>query len=239
MNKIQVCFSPQLFPLFNDQKSIVVVVDVLRATSVICVCFANGAKSIIPVETLEEALEWKAKGYLAAGERNGVQQKGFDFGNSPFSYVGNNIKGKEIVLSTTNGTQAIHAAKKAHKVVIGAFLNISALAHWLDNQGKDVIILCAGWKNKFNLEDSLFAGALANILISAGNFKTDCDSTLAAVLLYENAAKDIYGFLEQSSHRKRLAHLKLEKDIRYCLNTDKTDVIPIFQLDRLVAYGGE
>jgi 2-phosphosulfolactate phosphatase len=98
-----------------------------------------------------------------------------------------------------------------------------------------VIILCAGWKNKFNLEDSLFAGALTNKLIASDNFSTMCDSTIAAGYLYERAADDLYGFLENSSHRKRLKNLHLEDDIRYCLSTDIMQTIPIYQDGGLVA----
>ena len=102
MNKVQVCFSPELYHLFADDSSIVVVVDIFRATSAICAAFENGVAAIIPVAELEEALEYKKRGYLAGGERNGIVQEGFDFGNSPFSYMKPEMKGKEIALTTTN-----------------------------------------------------------------------------------------------------------------------------------------
>jgi hypothetical protein len=113
--------------------------------------FQYGATAIIPVSTIKEAKAYKADGFLAGGERNGEVVDGFAFGNSPFSYMSDEIKGREIALTTTNGTRAIAiAAKQADSIAIGAFLNLSALAQWLIPQGKDVIILCAGWKDRFN-----------------------------------------------------------------------------------------
>src|ERR1035437_1519640 len=148
--KIDACFSPYLYPVYKDDDSIVVIIDVLRATSAICVAFENGAKKIIPVATVEEARKYKQKGFLVGAERDGLPLEGFDFGNSPFNYMGDHVKGKTIVLTTTNGTQAIEAAKHAHKVVIGSFLNIDALCSWLVSANKNILLLCSGWKNKFN-----------------------------------------------------------------------------------------
>lgn len=207
----------------------------LRATSAICTALHHGVERMIPVAGLDEARKYKDLGYLVAAERNAIKQEGFDFGNSPFHYMDEQVKGKTIVISTTNGTQAIEAAKDASVIAIGSFLNLSALAEWILPQERDVIILCAGWKNKFNLEDSLFAGALANKLIDSGNFSTMCDSTIAAGYLYERAADDLYGFLENSSHRKRLKNLHLEDDIRYCLSTDIMQTIPVYQDGGLVS----
>jgi len=224
-----------LYPLFANKEAIIIVVDVLRATSAICTALHHGVERMIPVAGLDEARKYKDLGYLVAAERNAVKQEGFDFGNSPFHYMDEQVKGKTIVISTTNGTQAIEAAKDASVIAIGSFLNLSALAEWILPQERDVIILCAGWKNKFNLEDSLFAGALANKLIDSGNFSTMCDSTIAAGYLYERASDDLYGFLEYSSHRKRLKNLHLEDDIRYCLSTDIMQTIPVYQDGGLVS----
>ncbi|HOY49232.1 MAG TPA: 2-phosphosulfolactate phosphatase [Flavobacteriales bacterium] len=232
---VQTCFSPALYPLFANKEAIIIVVDVLRATSAICTALHHGVERMIPVAGLDEARKYKDLGYLVAAERNAVKQEGFDFGNSPFHYMDEQVKGKTIVISTTNGTQAIEAAKDASVIAIGSFLNLSALAEWILPQERDVIILCAGWKNKFNLEDSLFAGALANKLIDSGNFSTMCDSTIAAGYLYERASDDLYGFLEYSSHRKRLKNLHLEDDIRYCLSTDIMQTIPVYQDGGLVS----
>jgi 2-phosphosulfolactate phosphatase len=227
--KIQTCFSPAVYHLFQQPDNIVVVVDILRATSAIVTAFAHGAKSMIPVASVEEAAAYRDKGFLAAAERNAVKIEGFDFGNSPLSYLDETkIKDQTIAISTTNGTQAIEAAKGTATIVIGAFLNISALASWIEQQDRDVIILCAGWKNKFNLEDTLFAGALAQKLIATEKFETDCDATIAAQYIIERAGDDLYGFLEYSSHRKRLKNLHLENDIEFCLQVDTYNEIPLY-----------
>lgn len=234
MNTIQTCYSPALFPLFKEENAIVVVVDVLRATSAICTAIHHGVEKMIPVAGLEEALQYKTKGYLVAAERNAIKQEGSDYGNSPFHYIEEDLSGKTIAISTTNGTQAIEAAKDSSTIVIGSFLNLSTLAAWIAQQQRNVIVLCAGWKNKFNLEDSLFAGALSLQLLQTGKFNTSCDSTIAAGYLYERAGDDLFGFLEYSSHRKRLKDLHLEKDIKYCLTVDLIDTIPIYEGGGLV-----
>ncbi|MCB0819889.1 MAG: 2-phosphosulfolactate phosphatase [Bacteroidetes bacterium] len=231
---IQTCYSPALYDLFHEENAIVVAVDILRATSAICTAFEHGVKSMIPVAGLEEAFEYKRNGYLVAAERNAVKQDGVDFGNSPLHYISPEIKGKTIVISTTNGTQAIEAAKGKATIVIGSFLNLSALAGWLSEQNRNILILCAGWKNKFNMEDSLFAGALANKLIESGEFETLCDSTIAAGYLYERASDNMFEFLGRSSHRHRLKDLDLEEDIKFCLQQDIFTSIPVFNGKELV-----
>ena len=228
-NSIQTCFSPATYPLFADSDSIVVVVDIFRATSAICTAIHHGVERMIPVASIEDAQRYKDLGFLVAAERNAVMLEGFDFGNSPFHYMTPDVQGKTIAISTTNGTQAIEAAKDAAVIAIGSFLNIQALANWIKPQGRDVIILCAGWKNKFNLEDTLFAGALTGLLLEDDRFSTTCDSSIAAGYLYEKASSDLFGFLENSSHRNRLKNLNLEKDIRYCLSVNTLDIIPVVQ----------
>ncbi len=229
MAKLEVCFTPQAFPLFENENAIVVVIDVLRATSAICTAFHHGVAKIIPVATVDEAKEFQKNGFLAAAERNGEIVEGFEFGNSPFSYMGENIKGKTIALTTTNGTQAIEAARNSKKIIIGSFVNQDAIVNYLKNKSSDVILLCAGWKNKFNLEDTLFAGCVAEHLLQDSKFETSCDSAKAATVLYNIAKSDIQAFLATSSHRNRLSKLDLEKDIKYCLTPNQTDVIPVLE----------
>ena len=226
-NSIEVCFSPLLFPLFDSKECIVVVIDVLRATSSICVAFHHGVQRIVPVEKIEDCLAYRSQGFLVAAERKAEMVAGFDMGNSPFSFMVEKIEGSSIAMTTTNGTRAIHAAKVAHRVVIGSFLNLDVLCSWLATQNKNVICLCAGWKDKFNLEDSLFAGALAYYLKKTGSFFSDCDSTLASEYIYSIAQNDLAGFLQNSSHRKRLEKLQIEKDVEYCLTPNQAPVIPV------------
>jgi 2-phosphosulfolactate phosphatase len=224
---IEVCYTPQAYQLFHNPNSIVVVIDILRATSAITTAFYNGVSKMIPVATIEEAKAYKDQGFLVAAERNGEIVEGFDLGNSPFGYMNNKVKGKTIAITTTNGTQAIEAARSAGQIIIGSFLNMDTVIEYLRQQKKDVLFICAGWKNKFNLEDSLFAGAVAHELIHKYDFHTGCDSTIAAKHLYSLAKVDIYDFLKDSSHRQRLAKLDLERDIRYCLTPNQCPVIPI------------
>lgn len=234
---IQICLSPDLFHLFSDRKSIVVVVDVLRATSSMCLAIENGIEQIIPVSTVEEALEYKnGDDYILAAERNGQLVKGFDFGNSPQQYLQPEfLKGKTLVMTTTNGTKMINIAKNDHRVVIGSFLNITALTNWLKGLNEDVIICCSGWKGRFCLEDTLFAGALASRLMAEG-FESDCDSVLASGRLYNASKNNLYLALEDSSHRKRLANLDIDKDVKLCLEHDLSDHIPILKENYLVSH---
>ena len=239
MPLIEVSFTPENFEVYDAKDSIVVVNDIFRATSAMCTAFENGAKSMVPVETIEEARALQAKGYLAGAERDAVKVEGFDFGNSPYDYMGDHVKGQTLVLTTTNGTRAIEMAKGvSDTIVIGSFLNISALTKWLVKQNKNVLILCSGWKGRINLEDSLFAGALTKELIKEdGGYSLEHDvedSALIAMYLFEMAQKDPEKLLKISSHRRRLAKLSLKEDIRYCLTLDTTTKIPILINDELV-----
>jgi 2-phosphosulfolactate phosphatase len=232
--KIDSCFSPFLYPAYKAEGAVVVIIDVLRATSAICTAFEHGVEKIIPVATVEEARIYKQKGFLVGAERNGLPLEEFDFGNSPFHYMGDHIKGKTIVLTTTNGTQAIEAAKDAYKVVIGSFLNIDALCSWLVNESRDILLLCSGWKNKFNLEDAVFAGAVTDkISASSDKYKLG-DACLALKYLYQIAEENPNKFLTHSSHKERLAALHLKEDIRYCLTPNQTRVVPIYRQGALV-----
>lgn len=226
---IEVCFSPASYHLFHKPDTIVVVIDIFRASSAINTAFFHGVSKMIPVATIDEADAYKKNGFLVAAERNGEVVEGFDLGNSPFGYMSNKVKGKTIAITTTNGTMAIEVAREAHKVVVGSFLNLEILVDFLKKEKKNVLFLCAGWKNKFNLEDSLYAGAVAEQLIFMHDFQTACDSTIAAVELYKLAKHDLFSFLSNSSHRNRLEKLDLERDIKYCLTPNQCPVIPVLE----------
>jgi 2-phosphosulfolactate phosphatase len=233
-NRIEVCFTPGEYEYFKGEYEIVVVIDVLRATSAICAAFDNGIKSIIPVPTVEEAWEYKKKGYLAGAERKGQIVEGFDFGNSPFSYMREDFKGQDVVLTTTNGTKSLDVAKDADIVVVGSFLNLQYLSEWLVKQEKNILCLCSGWQDKFNLEDTICAGAISDFLITSGKFTSEEDSSIAAKYLYLSAKDNYLGYLKSSSHRRRLKNLNLNEDIKYCLTPNQTNVIPILKDGKLV-----
>lgn len=232
--KIEVCLTPALIDLYAIENSIVVVIDILRATSSIVYGIDNGAQAIIPVAQVEECMSYAGKGYLLAAERNGEVVEGYDFGNSPFSYTAEKVAGKTIVLTTTNGTKALHLARKrASVVVIGSFLNLQALCEWLKTQEKDVLLLCAGWKDQFNLEDTIFAGAVVNQLRSG--FTHYDDASVAAEDLYLLAKDDLRAYIHKSSHSHRMVALNIEEDVKFCLQTNICQAIPVLEGDQLVA----
>lgn len=234
--RVEVCFTPGEYAYFKDEFEIVVVIDVLRATSAICAAFDNGIAAIIPVPTVEEAWEYKQKGFLAGAERNGKIVEGFDFGNSPFSYINPTFQGKEVVLTTTNGTKSLDVAKDAETVVVGSFLNLDHLNQWLAKQDKNILCLCSGWQDKFNLEDTICAGAICEHLINTGNYTSTEDSSISAKYLYLSAKDNYMGFLKSSSHRRRLKNLNLNEDIKYCLTPNQTAVIPMMKDGKLVNF---
>ncbi len=236
LKTVEVCFSPDQFDLYYKDQKVVVVIDVLRATSAICTAFANGVAKVIPVSTIEEAEDYQRKGYLVGAERNGEVVNGFDFGNSPFSYMGAEIRGKTIVLTTTNGTKAIHISRRAENVVIGSLINLEAICKWLLEKNEDVLLLCSGWKDKFNLEDTICGGAIAQVLVDSGKYHYHEDTTVAARYLFKSAEQSHFGLLRASSHRKRLRKLNLNRDIIYSLTPNQVDNIPILVDGVLVDY---
>lgn len=231
---LEVCLTPALLPLYKAEDYIVVIIDIFRATSSICYGIENGAEAIIPVSQVEECAAYHEKGldYLLAAERNGEVVTGFDFGNSPFAYTADKIAGKTVVLTTTNGTHALHLSRQAKKVVIGSFLNITALCSWLKAQHEHILLVCAGWKNNFNLEDTLFAGAVIEQLKNS-SYKLD-DAALASNDLFQLGKNDIPAYLQKTSHSERLKKLGIEKDIAFCLQVDLTTAIPVLQGEKLI-----
>jgi len=232
-NRLEVCLSPAIYDKHSDNQNIVVIVDILRATSSICAAIHNGVKSIIPVATVDQARVMKQQGYMVASERDGYVLDFADFGNSPFNFSPDKVKGKEIVYSTTNGTRCIHKASHSKAVVIGSFLNISSLAQWLIQQQAPVLIFCASWKDRFSLEDTVFAGALSERLMDSGKFESNCDAVTASLDLWSIAKNDLLGYIQKAAQKERLASKGLDDCIEYCLTADLTKVIPMFRDDKL------
>jgi 2-phosphosulfolactate phosphatase len=232
--KLETCFSPALFESGENLDSILIIIDVLRASSAICTAFANGASAIIPVAEVAEAKDYKSRGYLIAAERDGYVLDFADFGNSPFNFTKEKVNGKTIVYSTTNGTAIINLASSAYITVIGSFLNIGVLTRWLIKQDRNVLLLCAGWINRFNIEDTVCAGAIADILMRSNCYTTICDSTLAAIDLWFLARSDLRRYIEKAAQRTRLRDKKLDDCIEFCLTTDFTDKIPVMENGVLV-----
>jgi len=225
MKSIDVCLSPDLIHNYDLKGKIVVVVDILRATSCITTALAVGVKSITPFASLEDCMAMKKKGYYIAGERGGQNVEGFDIGNSPFSYMDPRFKGANIAVTTTNGTLAIERSKDADKVIIGSFLNISSVAGYITKLTQDLIIFCAGWKGRVSIEDTLFAGALIEKLGSS--YKYADDSVLISMSLFRKEKDNLLHYVENAGHAKRLRKFKVKKDIEFCLSMDEYEVVPI------------
>ncbi|OUJ75553.1 2-phosphosulfolactate phosphatase [Hymenobacter crusticola] len=232
---LDVCLTPELLSLFDLRGRVAVVVDILRATSSMVTALAAGVTHIVPLSELEECRTYAAQGYLTAAERDGRQAAGFDLGNSPFGYLDEAapVRGRAVAITTTNGTRALQLSLSADAVVVGAFLNLQAVAAFARQQQKDVVVVCAGWKGNFNLEDTLFAGALAELL--APDFDiTSSDATLAAYQLWLQAKPDLATYLLQSAHVRRLNSLEANKDMDFCVRLNEYDLVPIWRDGRIV-----
>ncbi len=232
--RLETCLSPAIYEKHADDDNVVVVVDILRATSAICTAFHNGVKRIIPVSTVEEARQKKEAGYTVASERDGYVLDFADFGNSPFNFTEDRVRGKEIVYSTTNGTRCINMASHSKAVVIGSFLNITSLCEWIIKQEAPVLIFCASWKDRFSLEDTIFAGALAEKLLQSGNYETICDAVTASIDLWSMAKLDLNQYIMKAAQKGRLAEKGLDDCIDFCHQPDFTTVIPIYKDGELI-----
>lgn len=229
--------SPALLHLYNVRDCIVVVIDILRATSTIATALNNGAKEVIPVDSVEKCIRLgKEMACITAGERDGKIAEGLQYGNSSFEYPREFVQGKILVLTTTNGTKLLHmaVAKGATEIITGSFLNFSAICDHLREKKKNVILACAGWKDKINIEDTLFAGAVISRI--KNDFEINCDASNIAACLYEQAQDNLFDFLKvnNASHYHRLMNFGLEKDIRQCLSQDIANVLPYYINERLV-----
>ena len=235
--ELYTCLSPALLSLYDVDKSIVVIIDVLRATSTIATALFNGAKSIIPVDSVAECIRiGKQIESITAGERDGKIAEGLENGNSPFEYSKKFINGKTLVLTTTNGTKLLHMAldKNAKSIITGSFSNLSAVCDFLTGQKQHVILGCAAWKNRVNIEDTLFAGAVIDKI--GKHFSINCDSSQMATAMYKEAKADMFEFMKKkkASHYQRLSGFGLEKDIRYCLTEDLANTLVVYEDGKLV-----
>ncbi|MFV0471547.1 MAG: 2-phosphosulfolactate phosphatase [Paludibacteraceae bacterium] len=226
MKKIEICFSPALFSSYDAKDSVVIIVDIFRATTSICAGFYNGLIAVKTVTDIEEAKKWKAKGYLTAAERNTQKVDFADFGNSPFDFTKEKVQGKQLVFTTTNGTQAVETAKNADEIVVGAFSNIEILKEYYLKSEKNILVLCSGWNNKFCIEDTLFAGALAEKLIESKKYTHHSDSVKISLDIWNIAKKNLLSYVKQTEHYERLINNGLENSVEYCLTNNTAPVIP-------------
>lgn len=208
----------------------VVVIDVLRATSVMITALTNGAKSITPVLSIEEAFKESDKrstgSFLLCGERDAMKIEGFHLGNSPLEYSKENVCGKEIILTTTNGTEALHACKEAEKILIAAFLNTEAVANQL--KGLDEIVLvCSGTRGNFSLDDAMCAAMIMDHLSSDVALQTD---DLGKLLLdnFRSKSGNLNEILKDCFHLNYLIKKGYQEDVAFCLQENTSDLVPVF-----------
>lgn len=235
--RLEVCFSPALLHLYDTTDATVVIIDVFRATSTITAALANGAQRVIPTASVADAIALGASipNCITAGERDGKIADGLQHGNSPSEYPREFIAGKALVLTTTNGTRLLHMVKGAKNIIIGSFLNVDAVASYLTAVGGNVVLACSSWKDRFNLEDTLFAGAIVKRI--GDQYNINCDSARTAEVLYEQAS--LIGnieFLKNSTHYLRLSAYGLEHDMEYCAQENLHPVVPILSGGELIAH---
>ena len=232
--KLEVCLSPALLHLYNPAGTITVIIDVFRATSTIAAALDHGAVQVLPVADIADCISIgkRMPNSITAGERDGKIAPGLQYGNSPQEYSREFIAGKTLVLTTTNGTRLLHMVRGADSIITGAFVNLSAVCAHLIAQQKPVLLACAAWKDRFNLEDTLFAGAIVSRI--GEYFTIDCDSARAARALDQQSRGAYFEYLKDSSHYHRLSRYGQEPDLEYCTRPDIHPVVPILRDGLLV-----
>ena len=235
--RLEVCLSPALLHLYDTTDTVVVIIDIFRATSTITAALHNGARCVVPVASVAECISLgeQVPGSITAGERDGKVAEGLQHGNSPLEYPSAFVQDKTLILTTTNGTRLLHMVKDAHEIVIGSFLNLSAICDYLLASGKNVLLGCSSWKDRFNMEDTLFAGAVVHHIGHA--FDINCDSARGARILYQAAGTDLLEFLKDSSHYLRLSRFGLVEDMKYCVTPNQHPVVPVLKGMEIVIAG--
>lgn len=225
---LDLCPCPALYPYYQQEDDTVIMVDAFRASATMCAAFAAGVPAVIPVASIEEAKRYKAKGFLVGAERNARKCDFADFGNSPFDYLPEKVSGKELVFTTTNGTQAIHAAKGCRQLFVGTFSNIDAVLQACLRSPGRVVILCAGWENRINIEDTLFGGAFAEKLSGKQELNIGSDSVRIALELWKQAKSNPLEYLRNSDHYARLIANGAVSDAPYCLQMNTVPMVPCY-----------
>ncbi|QXD14701.1 2-phosphosulfolactate phosphatase [Rhodocaloribacter litoris] len=218
----------------------VIVIDVLRTSSTIVTALSNGARAVVPAADMAEAGKIAANldqsSFLMGGERGGDKIEGYHLGNSPLEYTPDVVEDKTLILNTTNGTAAIANARAAEHLVVGCFLNARRVVDFAREQGLDVVIVCAGWRNRIALEDTLCAGLLLHLLWDGQEPAHVSDSAHIAFTLYRHDGNDLFAALRRCNHAQRLYEQGFADDVAYCARVDYLPVLPYFEESRLVRY---
>jgi 2-phosphosulfolactate phosphatase len=231
------CASPALLNLYELESSIVVIIDVLRATSTIATALYNGAITVIPVDSVQDCIRiGKQIDGITAGERDGKIAEGLEYGNSPSEYSRSFIEGKTLVLTTTNGTKLLQMAleNNAQDIITGSFPNLDVVCNYLKEKKQNVVLGCAAWKDRVNVEDMLFAGAVIHQVKE--HFNISCDTSIIAELLYEKGKADLFEFMKSNhaSHYTRLHNFGVDEDMRFCLTPNLSPVVPVYKEGKLI-----
>ncbi len=217
---------------------VVVLIDVLRATTVIVHALTHGARAVVPAASVEEAFalgtRWPVGERLLGGERHGVTIEGFDLDNSPWSYSPEVVGGQTIVFTTTNGTRAMRWASQAAEILVGAFTNLSAVARYLEQEARPVHLLCAGTDLRISAEDLLLAGAVADRL--KDRFQIHCESRIYLEFYQQHGIQnaDRLHTLRSSAGGRNLVELGFDRDIERASQIDLSSIVP-----RLAPSNGE
>lgn len=214
------------------ENKIAVVIDMFRATSVIVTALNNGCSEVIPFLTIEETLE--AAGnltrneYILGGERKAVKIDGFDLSNSPLEYTEDVVRGKKVLMTTTNGTKTLTKSNNAERVLIAAMINAKAVAKKLLEINKDVIIINAGTNGNFSMDDYICSGYIINEMLKEKNKIELTDISKTANMIYENN-QDIISYVKDATHYSVMKSLKLDRDIEYCIKKSIVDNVPEYK----------
>lgn len=230
---VDLFFNSRAFTEEELRGKTVVVIDVLRACSTIVTALACGAKGVVPVRDLVEAGPFTQNldptRFVMCGERDGVKIDGYHFGNSPLEFQPSDVKDKTMVLSTTNGTAAITRASLAKNLYIASFLNAGAVAEQLRSTEQELYFICAGWKNRLCLEDTLCAGYILTEIFGSGLPDSSRDGVRVAHALYSSGKDRITEIVQASNHAARLRDLNYSKDIEYCCELNKFNLVPVLR----------
>ena len=234
MNNLKTLFIPEEIKNTELAGKLVVIIDVLRASSTIVTALANGCSGFIPIfspdQARKKAQQFERGKLLLGGEREGIKIEGFDLGNSPREYQREVVKDKTIIFSTTNGVKTLEMAKSAHRIIIGSFLNLQAVCDYCTHYQGDILIICAGKEGRFSLEDTACAGMVVNSLrdVFPGNHQ-EVDANLTAQLLYVKLGNNILEILRKSQHGRYLESIGLGEDLKFCSQLDLFHIVPIYK----------
>jgi len=233
--RIDVVLIPRELPVRPRPELCAVVIDVLRATTSIVAAFANGCRSILPVASAEEARRARSAdpALVLAGEEGGLRVEGFELGNSPREFTREVIGGRDVVLTTSNGTKTMRAVGPGRTVAIGALRNRDAVGDWLVAQGADGLIVCSGYEGAFSLEDAVCAGGIVDRAARTAPRLRLGDGARACRLLWESFQSDLPALLRSSGWGERLLGLGLEADLAFCAVLDAAAVVPVMMEGRI------